>query len=136
MKIRIVAVGKNRENLVERDFLKRLSLYAQVEVILVKELSASAGALKGGFLVVLDERGKEFRSEGFADLLKDFDSRGETVIFVIGDAYGVPSEVKESADLLFSLSTMTFTHEMARLFLLEQIYRAFCIIRGKKYHND
>lgn len=81
--------------------------------------------------VLLNERGKMFDSYEFSEFLKE----KETIDFIIGGAYGVSEEVKDKASLLLSLSRMTFTHEITRLLLLEQIYRAITIIKGQEYHH-
>ena len=88
------------------------------------------------FLVALDERGKEYSSVEFSKLLQKLKNEGLTVTFVIGGPYGLSQAVKDRANLILSFSTMTFTHQMIRLFLLEQIYRGFCIMLKKEYHNE
>lgn len=118
----------------ENEYLKRLKPFAKVEVVHIKdEKSMKLGT---GQLIVLDESGKEMSSKEFAGFLEKFKDSGETVTFVIGDAYGLSEDFKKKAKLLFSLSKMTFTHQMVKLFLLEQIYRGLSIILGKEYHND
>jgi 23S rRNA (pseudouridine1915-N3)-methyltransferase len=90
----------------------------------------------GSLKVVLDSRGRQFTSEKMADLLERWEQQGiKQVSFLIGGALGLSDEVILEADLLFSLSKMTFTHDMTRLFLLEQLYRAFTIKAGEKYHK-
>jgi 23S rRNA (pseudouridine1915-N3)-methyltransferase len=87
-------------------------------------------------VVVLDQAGRELTSEGLAELLGRhmLDGTGELAL-VIGGAYGLSDEVKRRADLLLSLSPLTLTHQMARLFLFEQIYRSLTILRNEPYHN-
>jgi 23S rRNA (pseudouridine1915-N3)-methyltransferase len=80
---------------------------------------------------LLDERGRQLTSEGFARFLKE----REAVEFVVGGAFGVSDEVRRGAKGVIALSMMTLTHEMARLLFLEQLYRAFTIIKGKEYHH-
>lgn len=90
----------------------------------------------GAFTVVLDERGKGLDSEGLAALLERHMVQGTPELaLVIGGAYGLNARVKERGDLLLSLSPMTFTHQMARLILLEQVYRGLTILRNEPYHN-
>ena len=72
----------------------------------------------------------------FADIIKNQKDSGQKITFIIGGAFGLSNDVKAKANLTLSLSKMTFTHEMARLFLMEQVYRAFSIIAGKGYHNE
>jgi 23S rRNA (pseudouridine1915-N3)-methyltransferase len=87
-------------------------------------------------LVVLDERGKQFTSPGFAQWLETEMSRGtKDISFVIGGPEGIESGIIDRADLKLSLGTMTWTHEMSRVLLIEQIYRAFSILRGLPYHK-
>jgi len=75
-----------------------------------------------------------FTSIEFSELLGKANDSGENIVFVIGGAYGLSEGLKRSAKVLLSLSKMTFTHQMIRFFLLEQIYRGFCILKGKEYH--
>ena len=87
------------------------------------------------FVVALTEEGQAFDSMQFAEKLGGFKDRGQKVCFVIGGAFGLSDGVKERADLLLSMSKMTFTHQMVRMILLEQMYRGFCILAGKEYHH-
>ncbi|HEX9872921.1 MAG TPA: 23S rRNA (pseudouridine(1915)-N(3))-methyltransferase RlmH [Deferrimonas sp.] len=90
----------------------------------------------GAFVIVLDEGGSPFTSEKVAGLLEHHMVQGTAeLVMVIGGAYGLSAGVKKRADLLLSLSALTLTHQMARLFLLEQIYRGFTIVRNEPYHN-
>ncbi len=156
MQIRIIAVGKVKENWQKEgiaDLIRRLSPYATITIVEVpdqkysspgeqpsairKEGAALLAAIKDPALCIgLDPAGKGMPSEAFADLLRihEISGRGD-IVFCIGGADGLSAEVKASADLLLSLSQMTFTHTMARLLLLEQIYRGFRIIRGEPYHR-
>jgi 23S rRNA (pseudouridine1915-N3)-methyltransferase len=89
------------------------------------------------FVVVLDERGKMLDSHGMAALFDNQRVLGASeLVWVIGGAYGLSDSVKKRGDLLLSLSAMTFTHQMVRLFLLEQIYRGLTIWRNEPYHNE
>lgn len=88
------------------------------------------------FVVALDERGKEMSSIDFAGFLGGKLDTGQALTFVIGGAFGLSEAVKKRADLKLSFSKMTFTHQMIRIFLLEQIWRGFCIIKGKEYHHE
>jgi len=90
----------------------------------------------GAFVIVLDEGGKSLTSEGVAALLERHMVEGtQELALIIGGAYGLSAAVKDRADLTLSLSAMTLTHQMARLFLLEQVYRGFTIVRNEPYHN-
>ena len=155
MKIKIIQVGKNKDRYIEEannEYLKRLSQYADMDIIVLKEVSPSKSypvekcikeesseilsALKpDDFVVVLDENGKTMDSIGFSDFIKNQKDLGIGITFVIGGAFGMSQELKSRANLLLSFSKMTFTHQMIRIILLEQIFRAFTIIQGKDYHH-
>ena len=135
--IRIIAVGKVKEKWIQEginEFLKRLSAFTKVEVIELKD----EGVEKEGDKImkyldkecyVLDETGEEKTSAELASLMKDKD-----VNFVIGGHDGTSEKIKKNARLI-SLSKLTFTHEMCRLFLVEQIYRGFMILNNRRYHR-
>lgn len=107
------------------------NLLAKEEEIITKTVSGT------DLVVLLDEKGKQFSSREFADWLERLmHSSGKDVSFLVGGAYGFSKSMKKKADHMISLSSMTFTHQMVRLFFLEQFYRALTIIRGMKYHND
>lgn len=90
---------------------------------------------KDDYLIVLSERGEMMNSEKFSDFLMDKFNKSKNVSFVLGGPWGVSKELEEKADYLLSLSPMTFPHEIARVLLLEQIYRALSIKKGSKYHR-
>jgi 23S rRNA (pseudouridine1915-N3)-methyltransferase len=91
---------------------------------------------KDDFLVLLDEGGKQYSSVAFSDFLAEHQLRGtRRLVFQIGGAYGFSEAVYQRADAQVSLSKMTFSHQMVRLFFVEQLYRAFTILKGEKYHN-
>ena len=154
MKIKVVCIGKSQKGAISSDvkrFIKLLGPYCKLEVVELAEEKVSktfssekVKEIEGqnilnnleGYTIALDEAGKEMTSRKFAKVLEEKKDLGETVTFVIGGAFGLSDEVKDSVNLKLSLSQMTFTHQMVRLFLLEQIYRGFCIILGKEYHND
>lgn len=88
-------------------------------------------------VILLDEHGREYRSVEFAALLQGKMSRGSRdIVFVIGGAYGFSQAVRQRADSLISLSKMTFSHQMVRTIFVEQLYRAFTIIKGEPYHHE
>ncbi len=92
---------------------------------------------KDDFLVLLDERGKQFTSEGFAELLEKWQVQAvRRVVFVVGGAYGFSEAVYNRQNMQISLSKMTFSHQMVRLFFIEQLYRGFTILRGEPYHHS
>ena len=147
MKISIIAIGKLKEKfLVEgvEEYLKRLRLFAKMEVREIPECRTIeeegkkllAQIPKDSFVFVLDVAGAAITSENFAKKISALNLRGiSNITFVIGGAFGISEEVKKISDFRLSLSEMTFTHQMARLILLEQIYRAFKINEGASYHK-
>lgn len=99
------------------------------------QLLQSVGA--GDYLVLFDEQGKEFTSREFAEYIsRQAHAVSRNLNFVIGGPYGFSKDVYRRADMKLSLSRMTFSHEMVRLFAVEQIYRAMTILRGEPYHHD
>jgi 23S rRNA (pseudouridine1915-N3)-methyltransferase len=92
---------------------------------------------KDDFVVLLDEKGKELRTVEFAEWIEKRSMvPGKRVVFVIGGPWGFSEEVKEVADYKLSLSKMTFPHQLVRLLFVEQIYRAFSILKGEPYHHE
>jgi len=144
MKIRIVAIGKVKERFTSawiNEFLKRLGKYGKVEILEIKESNKEEESKKllakmkeGDYKMLLDIRGKQLYSREFSDLLQR-QLLHSNITFFIGGPEGVTKDVEYACDEVISLSTMTFTHQMARLFLIEQIYRAFTIMKGEKYHK-
>lgn len=146
MKIRVIWAGKTKEQFILEGinkFLRLLKPYAGVSITEVKEEKGrpveemlekeGERILKLQIpYVLLDEKGKNLSSPEFARFLE---GRGASVNFVLGGAYGVSDRVKERSAATIALSKMTFTHEMARLFLLEQVYRAFTIMQNRGYHH-
>ena len=154
MKIRILAVGRKASGWVadaEKDYMKRLSHAADISCELVSpedehSLGAQAAAAKesarllarcgpGDVLIACDRRGKPCSSEELAAELRTLQDRGARICFVIGGSHGLTEEVLGKANLKVSFSHLTFPHELFRVMLLEQLYRAFAIIAGKKYHK-
>ena len=158
MKIRIVAVGKLKEKYLREgvaEYEKRLAPFASVELLETREeymaenpseaqrqqtLAKEGERLlrlvpERSFLIVLDVKGKLLSSEALAKELAARALQGQSdLTFLIGGAFGLSPAVRDRADLRISFSPMTFTHQMVRLLLYEQIYRAFKINRGEKYH--
>lgn len=138
-KIKIIAVGKVKDSNIRQgidEFLKRLTPYVKIEIVELKDEDIKKESEKmlnyiSNNTFLLDESGKEYTSLEFSEIIKKTD--GE-IVFMIGGAVGTSVELKQKARC-FALSKMTFTHEMARLFLIEQIYRAKMIIAGKPYHK-
>lgn len=146
MKITLVTVGKLKEKfLIEgvAEYLKRIKIFAKTEVREISECRTVeeegekllAQVPKDSFLIVLDVAGSELTSEGLAEKISALTLRGiADITFLIGGAFGLSDAVRQAANFRLSLSQMTFTHQMARLIIVEQIYRAFKIIRGEPYH--
>ncbi|TYZ24050.1 23S rRNA (pseudouridine(1915)-N(3))-methyltransferase RlmH [Selenomonas ruminis] len=158
MKITIVCAGKIKEKYLSAgiaEFMKRLRPFAQVEIkeiheekmpdepsaaekeqVLQKEGEKLLKLVPAGsFLFVLDVFGKEMPSEKLAEKLDQLGIQGRSnITFLIGGAFGLSKEVRAAADERLSFSQLTFTHQMVRLLLVEQIYRCFKINRGEKYH--
>ena len=146
MKITLVAVGKLKEKFLidgVAEYLKRLKPFAKIEIREIAEqktLELEGKKIlsqipKENFIFVLDVAGNFLTSEDFAKKISDLTLSGVSdITFVIGGAFGLSEEVKKISDFRLSFSPMTFTHQMARLILVEQIYRAFKINRGEPYH--
>lgn len=133
------------------DYLKRLRHYARVDVRVIKEKKITTPAPRALLdsnehilkhvrrptcLVMLDSTGKQLASEDLADLLTKWEDSGcQSVTFFVGSSFGISEELLLQADFVLSLSRMTFTHDMARFFLLEQLYRAYTIKAGTGYHK-
>ncbi len=139
LNVRIVSVGKLKERyLLEglAEYCKRLRPFCKLELIELKDEGMEKEATNMQRFIdantfVLDVQGKEMKSEEFAQFLS---KQSKSITFIIGSAQGVHESVKSKCRLL-SLSKMTFTHDMCRLFLLEQIYRSFMIIKNSPYHK-
>ncbi len=157
MKITLLCIGKTDDKFIQEGidkYLKRLKHYITFQIVVipdiknVKNLSESqqkekeADAFKKHIsnldhVVLLDERGKEYRSLEFSSFIEKKMVAGvQHVVFLIGGPYGFSDEIKQRANSFVSLSKMTFSHQMVRLFFVEQIYRAFTIMKGEPYHHE
>lgn len=157
MNIKLIAIGKTDNNALQTlidDYTKRLSFYVKFEldsipdIKNVKNLSESQQKEKEGELILakitpndqlilLDENGKSFTSVGFSEeLQKKMNSGIKTLVFVIGGPYGFSDAIYGKAQGKISLSLMTFSHQMVRLFFIEQLYRGFTILRNEPYHHQ
>ncbi len=154
MQIRLIVVGKTKANFIkegERFYLQRLLPFCQVDYIVVKSFASIKGQnqntikdregkeilakiSQNDLVVVWDEQGKLLSSVDFAQQLNQLVVDRGKITMIIGGAFGLSREVKDRANFVFSLSPLTFTHEMARLLVLEQLYRAMTIIKGVPYH--
>ena len=155
MKIEVPFLGKTKERYIENginDFYSRLSHYVSVVIkpIKVKSLKGQTAAQimtsesnlidqcvgAGCYRIVLDSSGKLLSSEDLSELITTLENQAvKKVSFIIGGPLGLAGEQLKKADLVISLSRMTFTHDMVRLLVLEQLYRAYTIKAGEKYHK-
>jgi 23S rRNA (pseudouridine1915-N3)-methyltransferase len=123
------------------EYVKRLSRFVPVETqefageaALFKQMEKSGGRVSP-FLILLDSRGKQLSSEELAELLREHQGRGtQQLMFAVGGADGFSAEGRKAAAMQLSLGKMTLPHELARVILLEQLYRAFTILKGHPYH--
>ena len=157
MNIKLLAIGKTDNKSLQTlidDYTKRLSFYVKFDLEIipdiknVKNLSEAQQKEKEGELILsklsatdqlilLDENGKTFTSMKFADeLQKKMNSGVKTLVYVIGGPYGFSDAVYSKAQGKVSLSSMTFSHQMVRLFFIEQLYRGFTILRNEPYHHQ
>lgn len=137
MKILLYYIGKPRDanaNRIAGEYIKRTQRYAKCEM---REIHPERAAIwtrhSGAMKVLLDPGGKPMDSAAFAALLARHEMEGRDLLFVVGGADGFPADWKAQADLLLSLSKMTWPHELARAMLAEQIYRAVTTLRGHPY---
>ena len=157
MNIKVLAIGKtdnkNLQTLID-DYSKRLSFYIKFDIEVIsdiknsKNVSESQQKEKEGELILsklglydefilLDENGTNFSSLGFSDYLqKKMNSGIKTLVFVIGGPYGFSEAIYKKAKGKIALSQMTFSHQMVRLFVVEQIYRGFTILKNEPYHHQ
>jgi 23S rRNA (pseudouridine1915-N3)-methyltransferase len=144
VKLRIAWIGKTKEPAIQSltdEYLKRLSRYTDTqgtalkdELAVLKLCGRDPRSVKHT-LVLLDSRGKQFSSEEFAAYLGNYQDRNPLpLLFAVGPANGFSAEIRQEANLLLSLGKMTVAHELARVVLLEQLYRAFTILKGHPYH--
>lgn len=147
MKIKVAWIGKTKEPAIAaltQEYLKRISRYAPTEGVPLRDEAAlldlcgrrSGNTGAKSTLVLMDSRGKELSSEQFAKFLGDYQDRNPMpIIFAIGPADGFSEATRAAAQHTLSLGKMTLAHELARVVLLEQIYRAFTILEGHPYHS-
>ena len=144
MKIIIAWIGKTRDPAIQSltaDYLKRLTHYAPVDALALPSEAAllklvrSEGSRGGAELILLDTGGRQYTSEEFAHFLDQQQNRSPyPLLFAIGPANGFSKEVRDLATQVISLGKMTIAHELARVVFLEQLYRAFTILKGHPYH--
>jgi 23S rRNA (pseudouridine1915-N3)-methyltransferase len=157
MKLQFWAIGKNHEAYIKPgvdEFTNRISNYYAVKWNILpvpknagtlneaglkrKEAESVLGLLqKDDYLVALDEKGKQFSSEGLSSFLQSRANESQKqIIFLIGGAYGIDETILKRASFIWSLSQLTFPHQLVRLILCEQVYRACTILRNEKYHHS
>lgn len=154
-KIRIIALGKFKEKAyreLEAEFLKRLSLFAKIKVVELPEIGYGKNQdlekvkereaekiitqlPEDGVIILLEEKGSLRNSKDFSAFLERTGGLGKELIFVIGSGIGLHQSLKQYSNYSISLSPLTFPHNMARVILEEQIYRACTILAGKEYHK-
>ncbi|MBR2625672.1 MAG: 23S rRNA (pseudouridine(1915)-N(3))-methyltransferase RlmH [Lentisphaeria bacterium] len=142
--VKLVAIGKMRDRFFDakcQEFLTRLQGYGKCETVILpdSDVAGEGKAIlreldrdKGAMVIALTEEGKEFTTGEFSAFLGGIDRK---IVFIIGGPFGLAPEVKQRADKLCALSRMTFTHEMARMIFLEQLYRALNLLNGGAYHH-
>ncbi|MCR9172964.1 MAG: 23S rRNA (pseudouridine(1915)-N(3))-methyltransferase RlmH [bacterium] len=157
MKIKVICIGKTGKGFLvdgEKEYLDRLKHYVKVEKLELpdiknarklthEQVKTEEGKVLLGLIdpgdqvLLLDEKGKQYSSEQFADFLqKRFNQGGKNLVFVIGGAYGFSEELYQRAQGKISFSAMTFSHQMIRMIFFEQLYRAMTIQRGEPYHHS
>lgn len=146
MKIKVAWIGKTKEAAIQSltdEYLKRISRYAEVQGMALKDeaaiLSLANGERHGGRnerhkLVLLDSRGKQYSSEELAAMLEREQLSAIPLLFAIGGSDGFSDDARRQAPVVLSLGKMTLPHELARVVLVEQIYRAFTILKNHPYH--
>ena len=155
MEIKLIVVGKTKSSELVRlinEYVKRINFYKKFKIIVVNSLKSKKNSekeikkiegenilksvKKNELIFLLDENGKSFNSRKFADFLSNKFKTNKSIVFVVGGAHGFSNEIKQKSNEIISLSEMTFSHQIIRLFFTEQLYRALTIINNHPYHND
>lgn len=157
LKVKLFLVGKTTYNFLregEAEYIKRLGHYCSFERIDFPDIKNGKSLLRDAlknreaqqflkkidstdFVVLLDEKGDQKSSKQFAEWLShEIIPKSQTLVFIVGGAFGFDDELFKRSQRLFSLSKMTFSHQMVRMIFLEQLYRAFTIVRGEPYHHE
>lgn len=157
MKVRLLLIGKTEEDFLKsgiRDYEIRVNRYLPFDILELPVPKNSASLSQGeqkkreselitrqfqqsDCIILLDERGKEMRSVEFSEFLnKQFVAGFKRILFIVGGPYGFDPSLKKQASFILSLSKMTFSHQMVRLFFTEQLYRALTILKGESYHHE
>jgi 23S rRNA (pseudouridine1915-N3)-methyltransferase len=155
MRITLIETGKTRDPFIREGvelFQKRVVRYVPFRIVTlpdlknsrnmtIKEVQEKEGELllkrlkSGDYMILLDERGQEYHSIAFAEYLNSLEGRVNQLLFVIGGPYGFSGEVYDKADAKLSISKMTFSHQLVRVLFMEQLYRAYTILKGEPYHH-
>ena len=157
MKIKFIVIGKTNSDFLisgEKEFTNRLKHYCRFEEIIISEVKNGGKLTKEELknkegklilnklnsneeIILLDNNGESYSSKGLAKFIhQKMLTSTKPIVFIVGGAYGFSKEVYSKANSQLSLSKMTFSHQMVRIIFKEQLYRAFTIIRGEKYHNE
>lgn len=155
MKLEIWWIGKTFQDFTHKgnlEYIKRIQKFTDIEILEIADIKGQSNPksiknleaekilskLKSDvFLILLDEKGKQFSSVEFADFIQQKDNQAiKKIIFLIGGAYGFDDKIYERANAQLSLSKMTYSHQLIRLIFMEQLYRAYTIIHGFPYHNE
>lgn len=155
MEIKLIVVGKTKSYELVRlinEYVKRINFYKKFKIIVVNSLKSKKNSekeikkiegenvlksvKKNELIFLLDENGKSFNSRKFADFLSNKFKTNKSIVFVVGGAHGFSNEIKQKSNEIISLSEMTFSHQIIRLFFTEQVYRALTILNNHPYHND
>lgn len=154
MKIILISFSRSEEKYIVEgvaEFEKRINKYNSFEKKIIKATAASNSAeqlrteaklleqyfTSDSIVILMDENGKQFSSKKYSDFIQSkLNSGKKNLVFVIGGAFGFSDEIKKKASDLISLSTLTFPHQLAKLIFCEQLYRAFTILKGEKYHHE
>ncbi|WP_276389866.1 23S rRNA (pseudouridine(1915)-N(3))-methyltransferase RlmH [Eudoraea chungangensis] len=157
MRIKIIAVGKTDQPELQQLidlYLKRLAFYVKIELLVLNDVKNSKNLSnfdqmnkeaeliskhiqKSDMVFILDEKGKEYSSKGFAQQLQKVMNMGtKQLVLIIGGPYGFSQNFKKKANGSISLSKLTFSHQMVRLFLVEQLYRGYSILNNQPYHHE
>ena len=157
MKIVLIAVGKIKQDYLITgilDYKKRLKRYIDFDIIEISKLKKTNNLIKSqitekegklilnelqenDYVILLDQKGVTVDSLGFANLLNKYkEITNKKIVFIIGGAYGFSKEIYKRSNKVLSFSSMTFTHQMIRLFFLEQLYRGFSILSNQPYHHE
>ena len=155
MEIKLIVVGKTKRTELSKlidEYIKRINFYYRFKIIEVNSVKSKKiseeeikkvegdnilkNLNKNDTLILLDERGKSYSSRKFSEFISSKTQTNKNLTFVIGGAFGFSNSIYEKSNDLVSLSSMTFSHQIIRLFFTEQLYRAFTIINNHPYHND